>query len=140
MAGFVDHLESAISAECEKLIRRHQKYAHEVAKELVRIERRSGVKHVKVLYLPSYWKTDNGFNPYHVRPRARAYAYAINVALKDGTYLPRPAVSYSVPKKDGGVRIVSVFQVADNALVLSRIVFKDLTAKKSSVELQVLCI
>jgi hypothetical protein len=34
LAGFAGHLERAIYAECEKLIRRHQKYAHETAKEL----------------------------------------------------------------------------------------------------------
>jgi hypothetical protein len=47
--------------------------------------------------------------------------------LRDRVYLPRNAVFYEVPKADGTMREVSVFQVADSAV--SRLVFGNLLEK-----------
>jgi RNA-directed DNA polymerase len=119
---------SAVLAEAEKLIRRHQKYLSDLAGNLRRKERRSGLRVTKTMYMPGYWSVNSGFNPYHVRSHAGGIAYAIDKALASGRYRPRPAATYSVPKGDGTLRSVSVFQVADNAvsnLTFSRLIDKN---------------
>lgn len=123
-------IKDAITIEATKLIRRHQRYASDLEDRLRRIERRSSVKPKKRIQSPSYWDVDDGFNPYHVRSHAAPIARAIELALRSKDYRPRPAVSFEVPKEGGGTRLVSVFQVADNAI--SRVVFHQLLAKNSS--------
>jgi hypothetical protein len=119
----------AVIAEASKLVRRHQKYAPDLASNLRRIERRSGQSRPKEIRFPQYWSADAGFNPYHVRSEAAGISYAISKALDGNHYKPRPAVIYSVPKDDGGQRPVSVFQVADNAI--SRLAFERLIEKNA---------
>lgn len=123
-------LEDAIRSEADKLIRRHQRYASELEDRVRRIERRSGLRPVKQVFTPAYWQVHPGFNPYAVRSRANGVGYAIQRALAKKDYRPRPAVSFQVPKDGGGVRHVSVFQVADNAI--SRAVFRRLLWKNAS--------
>ena len=122
-------LVSAIANEAAKLVRRHQKYASDLASEIKRKERRSGQHYVKDVRIPQYWKADEGFDPYHVRAKTESIAYAINKALGSQRYAPRPAVSYHVPKADGNTREISVFQVADNAI--SRLTFERLLDKNA---------
>ena len=125
-----DRIEKAIFEEAEKLVRRHQRYVSGIEDETERRRRRSGVAVSKELHTPEYWKVDRGFDPYWVRSNAANIAYAVKKRLAAKSYTPRPAVSYEVPKSDGGKRTVSVFQVADNAV--SRLVFKALLGKNLS--------
>lgn len=124
------NLSEAIGREAEKLIRRHQRYASQLEDDTRRIERRSGTRPPKTVAFPSYWSTDPGFDPYYVRSRSKSIGYAVNQALRVKAYTPRPAVLFDVPKSDGTLRGVSVFQIADNAI--SRTVFKQLLAKNST--------
>jgi RNA-directed DNA polymerase len=119
----------AIREEAYKLIRRHQKYASDLAAAVRRREKRSGVPQDKHVHLPEYWSAAEGFNPYHVFSHAAGVAYAIDKALATGQYKPRSAVVYSLGKPDRGIRDVSVFQVADNAL--SRLTFHRLIEKNA---------
>jgi RNA-directed DNA polymerase len=119
----------AIKDEAEKLVRRHQKYATELAAGLRRREKRSGFPQEKHIHLPAYWAADCGFNPYHVLGHARGIAYAIDKSLTSATYRPRPAVIYSIEKVDGTLRDVDVFQVADNAV--STLTYRRLIEKNS---------
>ncbi len=122
-------IRDSIFDEAQKLVKRHQKYASNLASSLRRKEKRSGVLPAKDIKFPPYWKAHSGFNPYHVRAHADTIAYALDKALNSKTYKPRPAVEHEVPKKDGGLRKVSVFPVADNAL--SRLTFHRLMAKNA---------
>ena len=109
-------ITSAVREEAEKLVRRHQKYLSDLAANIKRRETRAGASIPKVMHFPEYWSANEGFNPYHVRSNANGIAYAIDKALALGQYRPRPAAKYSVPKLDGSLREVSVFQIADNAV------------------------
>ena len=84
----------------------------------------------KVIKFPAYWRCDQGFDPYHVRKHYESIAYAIRKSLASYSYEPRPAVIHEIPKAGGGVRQLSVFQVADQAI--SKIIFNRLMAKNSS--------
>jgi hypothetical protein len=122
-------IETAIIAEAEKLIRRHEMYATNLAREIRRRELRSGHQQSKIVEIPEYWSLANGFNPYYVRRHAKAIAHAIEQSLAAQTYRPRTAFKYHVPKSDGTFREVSVFQVADSAL--SALTFKRLMEKNA---------
>ena len=123
-------IEEAIREEALKLIVRHQIDAQRVHDELARQERRTGVQNPKIIRQPDYWSVDQGFNPYKVRPKARRIADAMRAALADREYKPRTSAIYQVPKSDGTMRDVSVFQVADNAI--SRMYYRRLTAKNTA--------
>lgn len=127
-----DEIASAIYEEAQKLVVRHQSYAHRLSESRKRQELRSGVPltTVKEVKSPKYWDCDKGFNPYHVRRQYRSIARAIRKSLASGSYVPRPAVVHEIPKKGGGTRYLSVFQVADQAI--SRLIFGRLMAKNSS--------
>lgn len=126
----MSELRSAVRQEAEKLIRRHESYLRGLSEELNRRRKRSGDLLEKKILIPRYWSLDAGFDPYHVRSQSSSIAYAIERAIQKRDYKPRAAVSFHVPKECGGIRTVSVFQVADNAI--SRAVFKQLLAKNSS--------
>lgn len=79
---------------------------------------------------PSWWKLDPGFNPYHVRRRADVIGHAMWRALKENRYRPCSPVKVEIVKPNGGVRSLSVFQIADSAL--SRFAFDQILAKNIS--------
>lgn len=123
-------VERAIYQEAQKLVTRHQTYAHKLSEHLKRREIRSARPITKIVKLPAYWDCDPGFNPYHVRKHYKSIAYAINKALQSKNYSPNPAVLREIPKPGGGFRQLSVFQVADQAV--SRMVFQSLMDKNAS--------
>ena len=127
-----DTVTRAIYEEAQKLVVRHQSYAHRLSESRKRRERRSGIPLPigKEIKFPEYWACDQGFNPYHVRKHNEAIARAIKKSLGNGSYAPRPAVVHEIPKKGGGTRQLSVFQIADQAI--SRMMFNRMMAKNSS--------
>ena len=122
-------VENAIRREAEKLIRKREVYLTNLAREARRRELRSGLPQTKYVQTPVYWNLSPGFNPYYVRRHAAAIGRSMERSLAAGTYKPRPAFQYSVPKLGGGERHVSVFQVADSAL--SRLTFIRLMEKNA---------
>ncbi len=127
-----DNVTRAIYKEAQKLVVRHQSYAHQLSESLKRRQVRSGtpLPTNKEIKFPEYWACDQGFNPYHVRKHCDPIARAIKKSLGNYSYAPRAAVIHEVPKAGGGVRQLSVFQVADQAI--SRMIFDQLMAKNSS--------
>ena len=127
-----DKVTCAIYEEAQKLVVRHQSYAHRLSESLKRRQARSGtsLQTTKQIKVPAYWACDQGFNPYHVRKHYKTIAHAIKKSLESNSYAPRPAVIHEIAKAGGGVRQLSVFQVADQAI--SRIIFDRLMAKNSS--------
>lgn len=122
-----DVILNAVRREAVKLVTRHQRYAWALHEEVKRRSLRDGLPRTKAVLKPSYWQCAPGFDPYYVRKHARGIAYAVEKALRAGTYAPQPAINYAVPKADGGTREVAVFQVADQAV--SRLVFGRLLQK-----------
>jgi RNA-directed DNA polymerase len=121
-------LTEAIDQEAIKLVRRHELHAKWVHDENVRRARRTTTAVTQLeVRRPGYWTAAPGFDPYLVRSRADRISHSIRSAARDHTYSPHNPVAYEVPKADGSVRRVSVFQVADNAL--SRLTFQSLLAK-----------
>jgi hypothetical protein len=120
-------LAMEIAKEAEKLIRRHERYAKDIVDEFKRRNRRTQRSAIPTVLRPEYWDLSPGFQPYLVRSRSQHIGRSVRLALRDRVYLPRNAVFYEVPKADGTMREVSVFQVADSAV--SRLVFGNLLEK-----------
>jgi RNA-directed DNA polymerase len=117
-----------IDSEALKLVRRFEEYARSQADEERRRQRRTTCSvEPLICRRPAYWKLADGFNPYVTRARAERIGHSVQQAIRERRYTPRNAVLYAVPKVGGGVRNVSVFQVADNAV--SRRVFETLMRK-----------
>lgn len=127
-----DNVTSAVYEEAQKLVVRHQSYAHRLSESLERRRIRSGsnAQVNKEIKFPEYWACDRGFNPYHVRKHHVTIAHSIKQSLKSSSYEPRPAVVHEIPKAGGGFRQLSVFQVADQAI--SRMIYHQVMEKNSS--------
>ena len=121
-------LESAISEEAEKLIRRFEIYARQLADEHRRRARRT-TNPVPQLSLkrPLYWSLAAGFDPYLVRSRSACIAYSVQNRVAARTFEPFTPFKHFVPKVGGGQREISVFQVADSTV--SRVVYERLMEK-----------
>jgi RNA-directed DNA polymerase len=119
--------EDDLVLECDKLIRKHQRYMRQLRIDDVRRERRVTLPHRAVLHRPTYWSIDAGFDPYEVKRRAAAISRAVNLALKKNNYAPRPPVAHEIPKASGGTRIVSIFQIVDS--VVSKAIYRSLLGK-----------
>ena len=126
----LEAITEAIHKEATRLIKRHEHNLRSGVDESLRRDRRSLTPLPRLpTSRPSWWSTDPGFDPYHVRRRARNIGHAICLALKEGRYRPRPPVEVTIPKEGGGVRPLSVFQVADSAL--SRLTFEMVLTKNT---------
>jgi RNA-directed DNA polymerase len=119
--------EQELRAECDKIIKRHERYARELRDDDRRRSRRTGVAHRGTLLRPSYWTVDRAFDPYKVRASISPISRALKLALRHHDYRPYNPIAYEVPKSDDSKRIVSVFSIGD-ALV-SRRVYSSLLAK-----------
>ena len=121
------HLAGEVRAEATKLIRRHERYARDLHDEFERRNRRTGAANTPAVMRPAHWSLAPGFNPYLVRSRADRIGFAIRRSLRDRSYRPRNAVFFEVPKADGSMRRVSMFQVGDSAV--SSLVLRNLLQK-----------
>ncbi|HXB68999.1 MAG TPA: reverse transcriptase domain-containing protein [Candidatus Acidoferrales bacterium] len=65
---------------------------------------------------PKHWELDQQFNPFYVRSHAESLAFSIAKKIRAGTYEPRPALRFDVPKASGGTRTLSIFTVVDSAV------------------------
>ena len=113
--------------EANKLIKRFERYASDLRDDDKRISRRTGIPTTGNVLRPNYWTIDPSFDPFHVRANNEAIARSVNFKLRTGTYIPYNPIEYEVPKKDGSMRPVSVFTVADSAV--SKRVYRSLMDK-----------
>lgn len=120
-------IEGDVRDECDKLIKRFERYARELREEDNRRKTRTGVAKAGLIRRPSYWGVDNLFNPYKVRASAESISRAIRLGLANGDYRPYNSVLYEVPKSDGTHRAISVFNIPDAAV--SRRIYRSLLAK-----------
>ena len=117
-----------IRREASKLIARFESYARQLSDEHKRRARRTtAVVQPPAAKRPAYWALADGFDPYLTRARAERIGHAVKGKIRQRAYEPRNPIIYTVPKPGGGMRDVSVFQVADNAV--SRRIFDSLMSK-----------
>lgn len=122
-----EELEFLIRSEANKQIMKYQRY-HNILPELCSRESlRTGRPVTRVVKKPDCWRVDPKFNPFYVKGKAKGIAYSIAKKLINGTYSPNRPFVKEVPKKGGGVRKISIYQIPD--AVISKFMFIQLSEK-----------
>ncbi|WP_081621671.1 reverse transcriptase domain-containing protein [Thioalkalivibrio sp. AKL12] len=114
--SFRELLEREIKQEAEKLTNRYHAYHNALHIEFSRNRDRFLNPPKKEIYKPDYWGHDRKFNPFYVRANSRSIAKSISRKISAGVYAPYPPHVHKVPKSDGGVRDVNIFQIPDAAV------------------------
>jgi len=70
----------------------------------------------KIISTPIEWGEDLKFNPYYVLKRNKQISKSVAKNILNGTYKPNPPVYKEIPKKGGGVRKLSIYQIQDSAV------------------------
>lgn len=118
---------NAITDEAKKLIQRYQDYHNALHLEHARKKNRMSGVPKKNVKKPDYWESDSKFDPFYVKRRARSIAKSIAQKIASHSYKPNQPFFRKVPKKGGGFRTVSIYQIPDAAV--SRLFYKSLIAK-----------
>lgn len=125
---FRKEIERIILEEAEKLITRYHEYHNRVHIEFKRNVKRLGkAAPPKKIYTPDYWGADKKYNPFYVKSKYKSIARSIAKKIEDRTYIPNSPYIKSVPKADGGIRKVAIYQIPDAAI--SKLFFNRLLAK-----------
>jgi RNA-directed DNA polymerase len=122
-----DSIRKALEDECSKLIDRHFEYLSFLDADVKRKSKKLGTHVSKLIKLPEYWAVEPRFHPFKVRPRIEFYADTLTKKIKQHRFEVNTSILHKVPKSDGTIRTVNVFQIADSAI--SRLVYKSLLAK-----------
>jgi len=109
-------LLKSILTECNKLIARHHRYHNSLHLEHERNKKRIRDALPKRIEIPSYWESSNLFNPFYVKKRAESIARSIARKIESQSYMPHSPYSTTIPKKDGGTRNISVYEIPDAAV------------------------
>ncbi|MCG8296500.1 reverse transcriptase domain-containing protein [Pseudomonas entomophila] len=126
--SLVDQLEKIITDEAEKLISRYHEYHNRIHIESIRNKKRLGENaRPKVVHTPDYWKIDKKFNPFYVLGKYKSIARSIAKKIENKSYTPNPPHIKQVPKPDGTMRSVAVYQIPDAAI--SKYFFNRLLSK-----------
>jgi len=81
----------------------------------------------KYIRTPAEWSESKLFNPFYTIKHAKYLASRIYQKLQAGTYNPSKPYVREIPKSNGKVRLVSTYQIPDDAI--SRQVFSQLLSK-----------
>lgn len=121
-------LAIVIREEAEKLITRYHEYHNRIHIESERNKKRLGTSApTKQIHTPDYWSHDNKYNPFYVKKKYKSIARSIASKIKNRTYTPNTPYIKSVPKSDGGIRKVAIYQIPDASI--SKLFFNRLLIK-----------
>lgn len=81
----------------------------------------------KDIKTPEEWLHDKKFNPFYVLGHVNQISKSITKQILNGTYKPMPPFKKEIPKRGGGVRTISIYQIPDSAV--SDRFYKNLLAK-----------
>lgn len=122
-----EYLNTVIIEEADKLILRYHAYHNNLHHEYQRNNKRISNPPPKIIKIPDYWKEDNKFNPFYVKRKSKSIAKSIAKKILDRTYKPYSPYIKEIPKKGGGIRKVSIYQIPDSAV--SKIYYNRLLSK-----------
>lgn len=122
-------LSDCIREEAEKLIKRYNEYHNNLHLEHLRNIKRFGHSYTKKkkVHIPDYWNKDKKFNPFYVLRKHKSIAHSIAKKIENREYKPNDVHLKKIPKRGGGERIVSIYQIPDAAV--SKFFFERLLEK-----------
>ncbi len=121
-------IQKIILEEAVKLIKKYNEYHNRIHIESIRNKKRLGdFAPTKKIYTPDYWSIDKKFNPFYVKSNYKGIARSIANKIENKSYSPNKPHIKDIPKSDGGIRKVSIYQIPDAAI--SKLFFNRLLAK-----------
>lgn len=120
-------IEKAIIDESEKLIERFNSYHNALHIQWMRQRKLAPGKSAKFVKRPDYWELDKKFEPFYCKRRAKAIARSVAIKIRNGDYEPRSPHEKLIPKKSGGDRKLTIYQIPDAAV--SKILYQRLLLK-----------
>jgi hypothetical protein len=105
-----------IIKEAEEKANKFQLYHNYQHLSHKRNERRLVVAAPKHIKEPEEWLQDKKYNPFYVLKRKEQIAKSIARKLLSGEYIPNPPFKKEIPKKNGGVRKINIYQIPDAAV------------------------
>lgn len=124
---FQEKVLQAIIEQAKRQIQSFHEYHNHLHQEITRKEERTGEPQRKVIHTPEAWESNRLFNPFYVLRRSKSIARSITQKIISGTYKPNPPHQRKIPKKGGGHRVISQYEVPDTAV--SRLFYKGLLDK-----------
>ncbi len=70
----------------------------------------------KFITVPKEWNKDSKHNPYYILKRNKQICHSVSRNILNGTYTPNEPFYKEIPKKGGGVRKLSIYQIQDSAV------------------------
>ncbi len=105
-----------IKREAEEKANDYQLYHNYLELDYRRNCRRISNAPSKVVKKPEEWSIDKKFNPFYVLKHREKIAKSIAKKLLNHTYTPNSPFIKKIPKKAGGKRTISVYQIPDSAV------------------------
>lgn len=105
-----------IKREAEEKAIDYQLYHNYLHLDFQRNCRRINDAPPKVVKTLEEWDSDKKFNPFYVLKNREKIAKSISRKLLNQTYEPNPPYVKEIPKKGGGKRTISVYQIPDSAV------------------------
>ncbi|CAA6813830.1 MAG: Retron-type reverse transcriptase [uncultured Sulfurovum sp.] len=105
-----------IEKEAKEKLEEYQLYHNNLELSYRRNVRRVTNAKPKDVKIPTEWSIDKKFNPFYVLKRKKQIVRSISRKLLAGTYKPNEPFQKEIPKKGGGVRKISVYQIPDAAV------------------------
>lgn len=109
-------LQRDIEREASEKIEDYQLYHNYLELSHERNKRRIKNAPPKEVKTPKEWAIDKKFNPFYVKKRKKQIARSISKKLLSGKFEPNPPFVKEIPKKSGGTRKISVYQIPDSAV------------------------
>lgn len=105
-----------IENEASEKIKTFQMYHNTLELNYQRNKKRITDPESKKILVPSEWGDDSKHNPFYVLRRKKQIAKSISKKLLEHKYKPNPPFIKEIPKKGGGNRSISVYQIPDAAV------------------------
>lgn len=107
---------NALKMEAEKSVEKFQLYHNYLHISYSRKKARINGVPPKVIKFPEEWNDDRKHNPFYVLKHIEKISKVISYKIKMGEYKPNCPFSKEIPKKGGGVRNISIYQLPDSAV------------------------
>jgi hypothetical protein len=106
----------AIEEEARLSAKRYNLYHNYLHINYIRKIKRLRLVSKKEIKIPDEWKSNKKHNPFYVLKHKEKIAASIAKKIKEKIYIPEKPFVKEIPKKRGGVRTISVYQLPDSAV------------------------
>ena len=105
-----------IEDEAKKSAEKYQLYHNYLQIAYERKKRRLKKVDSKEVKIPDEWGFNKKHNPFYVLKHKKSIAKAIAKKIRSKSYMPGTPFEKEIPKKNGGTRTISIYQLPDSAV------------------------